>query len=102
RAINGGLDSKIVLNAAFALDVALNPDFSQVESDEPQVTINHRFEVFFPERQPFFLENAGFFQTPATLFFSRRVAVPQLGIRLTGKAGGWALGGLAIDDRASG
>jgi hypothetical protein len=100
--LRGGLDSKIVLHDAFALDVALNPDFSQVESDEPQVTINQRFEVFFPERRPFFLENAGFFQTPTTLFFSRRVADPQFGIRLTGKAGGWALGGLAIDDRASG
>ena len=100
--IRGGVDSKIVLRDAFALDLALNPDFSQVESDEPQVTINQRFEVFFPERRPFFLENAGFFQTPATLFFSRRVADPQFGVRLTGKAGRWAMGGLAIDDRASG
>src|SRR5436190_8131451 len=102
RELHGGLDSKIVLRDAFALDLALNPDFSQVESDEPQVTINQRFEVYFPERRPFFLENAGFFQTPATLFFSRRVADPQFGVRLTGKAGRWAMGGLAIDDRASG
>jgi hypothetical protein len=96
------MDSKIVLHDAFALDMAVNPDFSQVESDEPQVTINQRFEVFFPERRPFFLENAGFFQTPAILFFSRRIADPQFGVRLTGKAGRWAMGGLAIDDRASG
>ena len=102
REMRGGLDSKIVLHDAFALDLALNPDFSQVESDEPQVTINQRFEVFFPERRPFFLENAGFFQTPVLLFFSRRIADPQLGMRLTGKAGRWALGGLVSDDRAGG
>jgi hypothetical protein len=100
--VRSGLDSKVVVRDAFAFDLALNPDFSQVESDEPQVTINQRFEVFFPERRPFFLENAGFFQTPTNLFFSRRVADPQLGIRLTGKAGRWALGGLASDDRAPG
>lgn len=97
-----GLDAKIVLRDAFTLDVALNPDFSQVESDEPQVTINQRFEVFFPEKRPFFIENAGFFQTPENLFFSRRIVDPQFGARLTGKTGRWAIGGLAIDDEAPG
>jgi hypothetical protein len=89
-----GLDAKIVLRDALTIDVALNPDFSQVESDEPQVTINQRFEVFFPEKRPFFIENAGFFQTPENLFFSRRIADPQFGVRLTGKVGRWALGAL--------
>jgi len=70
-----------------------------VESDEPQVTINQRFEVFFPEKRPFFIENAGFFRTPIDLFFSRRVADPRFGARLTGKVGRWAIGGLAMDDR---
>ncbi|HXH07771.1 MAG TPA: DUF5916 domain-containing protein [Vicinamibacterales bacterium] len=96
-----GLDAKVVLRDAFALDLALNPDFSQVESDEPQVTINQRFEVFFPEKRPFFIENAGYFQTPIALFFSRRIADPQLGVRLTGKRGGWSVGALAADDRAA-
>ncbi len=97
-----GLDSKIVLRDALTLDIALNPDFSQVESDEPQVTINQRFEVFFPEKRPFFIENAGFFETRQNLFFTRRIADPQFGARLTGKVGRWALGVLAIDDRAQG
>ena len=100
--LRGGLDSKLVLHDQFALDVALNPDFSQVESDEPQVTINQRYEVTFPERRPFFIENASFFQTPTELFFSRRIADPQFGMRLTGKAGRWTVGGLAMDDRAPG
>ena len=100
--LRGGLDSKFVLRDEFAFDVALNPDFSQVESDEPQVTINQRYEVVFPERRPFFIENASFFQTPTDLFFSRRIADPQYGLRLTGKAGPWTVGGLAMDDRAPG
>lgn len=97
-----GLDAKMVVRDAFTLDVAANPDFSQVESDEPQVTVNQRFEVFFPEKRPFFIENAGMFRTPVNLFFSRRIADPQIGVRLTGKAGKWAIASLAIDDRAPG
>ncbi len=97
-----GLDSKIVLRDALTLDIALNPDFSQVESDDPQVTVNQRFEVFFPEKRPFFIENAGYFQTPENLFFSRRVSDPEFGARLTGKIGRWAIGVLGIDDRAPG
>jgi hypothetical protein len=98
----GGLDAKFILRDTLTLDIALNPDFSQVESDEPQVTINQRFEVRFPEKRPFFIENAGFFRTPESLVFSRRVEDPQYGVRLTGKIGRWALGALAIDDRAPG
>ena len=97
-----GVDAKIVARDSLAFDFTLNPDFSQVESDEPQVTINQRFEVFFPEKRPFFLENAGYFQTPVNLFFSRRVRDPQVGARMTGKIGSWAVGALALDDRAPG
>ena len=98
----GGLDAKFVARDALTFDVTLNPDFSQVESDDPQVTINQRFAVFFPEKRPFFIENAGFFQTPINLFFSRRIADPQFGGRMTGKAGQWLLGALVIDDREPG
>jgi hypothetical protein len=98
----GGLDSKFIFHDALALDLTVNPDFSQVESDDPQVTIDQRFRVFFPEKRPFFLENAGFFQTPINLFFSRDIADPQYGARLTGKLGAWALGGLVMDDRSEG
>ena len=95
-----GLDAKAVLGGALTLDGTVNPDFSQVESDQPQVTINERFEVFFPEKRPFFIENAGYFQTPVNLFFSRRIADPGTGVRLTGKAGRWAVGAIRTDDRA--
>jgi uncharacterized protein DUF5916 len=98
----GGLDAKFVVKDALTFDVTLNPDFSQVESDDPQVTVNQRFAVFFPEKRPFFIENAGFFATPINLFFSRQIADPQFGARMTGKVGKWTLGSLIIDDRQPG
>ena len=97
-----GLDGKVVLKDALTLDVALNPDFSQVESDEPQVTINQRYEVFFPEKRPFFMDNASYFVTPEQVFFSRRIIDPRFGARLTGKVGTWTIGALFADDRAPG
>ena len=106
-----GLDAKVILRDAVTLDIALNPDFSQVESDQPQVSINQRFELFYPEKRPFFLENASLFRLSAVpptrnltdmLFFSRRIQDPSLGIRLTGKLGPWAIGGLVARDRGPG
>ncbi len=99
---DGGLDAKVVFRDALVMDVAINPDFSQVESDEPQVTVNQRFEVFFPEKRPFFLENASYFNTPIDLVFTRRIADPQFGVRGTGKLGPWALGAFVIDDESPG
>jgi len=96
-----GLDAKLVLRDAFTLDATVNPDFSQVETDDPQVTVNRRFETFFPEKRPFFLENAGYYQTPVDLFFSRRIVDPGAGLRLSGKTGRWAVAALAINDRAA-
>jgi len=97
-----GLDAKFILHDSFVLDATINPDFSQIESDQPQITVNQRFEVFFPEKRPFFLENSNFFTTPINLVFTRRIAHPEFGLRLTGKSGPWAVGVLASDDRAPG
>jgi hypothetical protein len=97
-----GLDSKFILKDSFVLDVTANPDFSQVESDEPQVTANQRFEVFFPEKRPFFLENSSYFQTPIQLLFTRRIGDPKAGVRLTGKKGPYSSGVLGVDDVSPG
>jgi len=97
-----GLDSKFVLKDSLVLDTTINPDFAQVESDEPQTTVNQRFEVFFPEKRPFFQENSGYFETPVNLVFTRRIADPTYGIRLTGKVGHWGIGTLLADDRSPG
>ena len=97
-----GIDGKVVLKDSLVLDATLNPDFSQVESDLPQVTVNQRFAVYYPEKRPFFLENANFFQTPLDLFFSRNIADPLYGVRLTGKVGHYAIGTLFSDDKSPG
>lgn len=100
--VDGGVDAKIGIKDNMVLDVAVNPDFNQVESDEPQVTVTERFEVFFPEKRPFFIENASYFQTPINLLFTRRIADPQFGVRVTGKLGPYALGAFVMDDQAPG
>jgi len=97
-----GLDAKWVLGDSTAIDLTLKPDFSEVDSDEPQIVVGKRYEVLFPEKRPFFLENASFFQTPNPLFFSRRISQPKAGLRVTGRVDHWAYGGLLIDDQAAG
>jgi hypothetical protein len=97
-----GLDAKFVFNDSLVLDATLNPDFSQVESDEPQVTVNERFEIRFPERRPFFLENADYFLTESTLVFTRRIVDPKAGLRFTGKQGDWGIGTMVMNDEAPG
>jgi hypothetical protein len=97
-----GLDAKFVLRDSFVLDLTYNPDFSQVESDQPQVTVNQRFEVQFPERRPFFLENADYFTTETPLVFTRRIVDPEAGLKFTGRQGPWGFGTMLIDDEAPG
>ncbi len=97
-----GLDAKAVVKNSIVLDATVNPDFAQVESDEPQVTVNQRFETFFPEKRPFFIENSGYFLTPINLVFTRRIADPLYGARATGKIGNWSIGALFADDRSPG
>ncbi len=94
-----GMDAKIALTSSLNLDLTVNPDFSQVEVDR-QVTNLDRFELFFPERRQFFLENgdlfANFGYSSIRPFFSRRIGlgVPiRFGARLSGKPDkNWRLG----------
>jgi len=84
---------------SLAIDATINPDFSQIEADAGQVTINERFALFFPERRPFFLEGIELFQTPGSLVYTRRVANPIAGGKITGKFGRLGLAHLtAVDD----
>lgn len=81
------------------LDGTINPDFSQVESDAGLVTINERFALFFPERRPFFLEGVELFASPNNLVYTRTVANPLAGAKLTGKFGGMTVAHLtALDE----
>ena len=74
------------------LNLALNPDFSQVEADAAQLDVNNRFALFFPEKRPFFLEGADLFSTPFDAVFTRTVADPVWGAKVSGKQGAHALG----------
>ena len=98
-----GGDLKYSLTPSLTLDATVNTDFAQVEVDDQQVNLD-RFNLFFPEKRPFFLENAGFFSVgnpgEVDLFFSRRIgistageAIPILGGgRVSGKAGRFNVG----------
>ena len=94
-----GFDAKIGISSSMNLDLTYNPDFAQVEVDQ-QVTNIDRFELFFPEKRQFFLENSdlfsGFGGSSVTPFFSRRIGLdaPVLaGARLSGKIGNdWRIG----------
>jgi hypothetical protein len=97
-----GGEAKAVLKDSIVFDATVNPDFSDVESDQPQFTVNQRYPVYFPELRPFFLENASYFQTPLTLLYTRNIVRPRWGGRVTGKLGHTNLGILAIDDREPG
>jgi hypothetical protein len=94
-----GGEAKAVLKDSIVLDATVNPDFSDVESDQPQFTVNQRYPVYFPELRPFFLENASYFATPLGLLYTRNIIRPELGARITGKLGHTNLGILAINDR---
>jgi len=123
----GGVDAKYTTKNGFVADATFNTDFAQVEDDEQQVNLTP-FGLFFPERRDFFLEGAGVFafggasvsprvlnpgppsNTPI-LFYSRRIGlfehgdeetdpVPILGgVRLTGRAGGYTVGVVDIQQR---
>jgi hypothetical protein len=83
----------------FSLDATLNPDFSQVEADAGQVTVNERFALLLTEKRPFFLEGIELFATPNQLVYTRRVADPLVGGKVTGKLGASSVAYLTAVDR---
>ena len=97
-----GLGIKLGLTSALTLDAAITPDFSQVEADAGVVDVNQRYAIFFAEKRPFFLEGADIFNTPLSLVYTRRIADPRYGVKLTGKAGKTAIGLLQASDQFAG
>ncbi|MCZ0935777.1 MAG: DUF5916 domain-containing protein [Gemmatimonadetes bacterium] len=100
-----GGEAKLQLTRGMTLDATYNTDFAQVEVDDQQVNLT-RFSLLFPEKRPFFLENAGFFAVGgggADLFFSRRIGIANGrqvpitgGARVSGRAAGFNVGMLHI------
>jgi len=93
-----GLDVRYGLTPNLGLDGTINPDFSQVEADVGQVTINERFALYFPEKRPFFLEGLELFDSPNQLIYTRQIVNPDFGAKLAGKIGATNIGALAARD----
>ncbi len=100
----GGLNVKYGLTSNLTADFTVNPDFSQIESDQPQIEVNQRFPLFFSELRPFFVEGAEIFDFPGPVTFvhTRTIVDPTWGAKLTGKAGRFAVGLLTAEDEAPG
>jgi hypothetical protein len=97
-----GLTMKYGITPTITLDLALNPDFAQVEADQTVVTANQRFPIFFQEKRPFFLEGIDTFQTALTPVHTRAIVDPDVAVKLTGKRGRNTFGLLLASDNAPG
>jgi hypothetical protein len=97
-----GIDVKWQPRAGNAIDVAINPDFSQVEADVAQLAVNNRFALFYPEKRPFFMEGVELFDTPIQAVYTRTITSPRWGGRATGRLGSSSYAVLAADDRGGG
>jgi hypothetical protein len=97
-----GLTAKYGLTPTVTLDLAINPDFAQVEADQTVVTANQRFPIFFEEKRPFFLEGIDIFKTPIQAVHTRAIVDPDLAVKLSGKRGRNTFGLLLASDNAPG
>jgi hypothetical protein len=96
--VEAGLSVRWGITPDLTANLAINPDFSQVEADAAQLDINNQFALFFPEKRPFFLEGADYFRTPVQAVFTRTVADPSVGAKLTGKRGKNTFGVFVAED----
>lgn len=102
HAVETTLDVKWRPRAELVVDATLNPDFSQVELDVPQLAGNTRFALSFPEKRPFFFESADLLRTPTEAFYTRSFTEPRWGLRATWRGSALAGSAFAVDDRGGG
>jgi Domain of unknown function (DUF5916)/Carbohydrate family 9 binding domain-like len=100
--IDPGLTVKLGFASNLTLDLAVNPDFAQVEADQTVVTANQRFPIFFDEKRPFFLEGKEIFETRLNVLHTRAIVDPDLAVKLSGKHGRNTFGLLLASDNAPG
>jgi len=92
RLLAGSTDEEVGVTVSWGItpdltaNLTLNPDFSQVEADVAQLDVNNRFSLFYPETRPFFLDGADYFATDIDAVFTRTVADPDVGAKLTGRS----------------
>ena len=99
--IEPGLDVAWAPSPNLTVNGTLNPDFSQVESDQAQLDLNTSFALFFPEKRPFFLEGADYFNTPFNVLYTRQIADPDFGLRVTGRNDKQAYGAIIARDAST-
>lgn len=99
-----GINVKYGITSNLTADFTVNPDFSQIESDQPQIEVNQRFPLFFSELRPFFVEGAEIFamQAPVTFVHTRTIVDPDYGAKVSGQIGRVSLGVLTANDQAPG
>lgn len=98
--VNPGLNLRFGFTN-LSIDATVNPDFSQVESDAGQVTVNQRFALFYAEKRPFFLEGIELFSTPSQLVYTRQIVAPLAGGKVTGKFGRLNVAYLSVKEKES-
>ena len=96
--IDTGLDLRWGINANTLLNVTLNPDFSNIETDSGQLSVNKTFSLFYDEKRQFFVENSEYFSSNFDLVYTRNIADPEYGAKLTGTEGKHTYGAFMTND----
>lgn len=96
--LDAGLDVRWGINANTLLNITVNPDFSNVESDAGQLSVNKTFSLFYDEKRQFFVENSEYFSSNFDLVYTRNIADPEYGAKLTGTRGNHSYGAFISND----
>jgi hypothetical protein len=96
--VEAGIDVSWTPSPNVTLNATVNPDFSQVETDQLQLNFNDNFALFFQEKRPFFQEGADYFNTQFNVLYTRQIAEPDFGLRVTGRNGSSAYGAIVARD----
>lgn len=96
--IDAGIDIRWGPNANTLINATINPDFSTVESDSGQLSVNKNFSLFYDEKRSFFLENADYFSSNYNLIYTRNIADPDYGVKLTSRTDKHSYGFFVTND----
>ena len=92
------LGAKWGITSSLTLDAVFNPDFSQIEADPAQLTVNNRFALYLDEKRPFFMEAKDIFASPLNVVYTRSIGQPDVALKLSGTTGGVRVGLLMASD----
>jgi hypothetical protein len=93
-----GITARWGFTPNMTIGATLNPDYSQVEADARELAVNRPFAIFYPEKRPFFMEGADYFDTTMPIVYTRMMRDPAWGLKLTGKEGPHTIGAYVVDD----